>query len=408
MSIISIRDGLLATQDSSRRVFRGNLIIEDGKIISVGGELDKSDTLIDASGSLVMPGLANMHTHLGMSMLRGRLTSANNLDEFLKITSEFDKGNDSESVKRSVLLGMAEMISTGTTSFLDLYYSEEITAYLAEKVGIRGFLSWAILDKEYTTQEGVPIENAEKFVKKYGNMEMVRPSFGIQGVYVCSEETIKKVAELAEKYNTIIHLHLAETEEEVRGHIDKCGERPAEFLNKRKILSRRVGAAHCVWLDDEEIKSFSSSGATMIYNPISNAKLRSGRAKAKELLQNRVNMAIGTDSTGSNDNLDMFQTMKFGALIGDLSPQSILDMATINAAKFLGEPIGSLEKGKYADVIILDLKKPLGFPTDEKNAISNIVYSLEGGSVSTSIISGKVVMQDRKFISPEFEELGFD
>ncbi len=408
MSTISIKDGLLVTQDSSRRVFRGNLVIEGGLIKSVGEELDKSDVVIDASGSLVMPGLANMHTHLGMSMLRGRLTSANNLDKFLKITSEFDKKNDNESVKKSVLLGMAEMISTGTTSFLDLYYSQEITAYLAEKIGIRGFLSWAILDKEYTTQEGVPIENAERFVEKYSDMKMVKPSFGIQGVYVCSEETIKKVSELAEKYNTIIHLHLAETEDEVKGHIDKFGERPVEFLSKRKILSKRVGAAHCVWLDDEEIKSFSSAGATMIYNPISNAKLRSGRAKAKEILQGGVNVAIGTDSTGSNDNLDMFQTMKFGALISGISPQDILDMATVNAAKFLSEPIGSLEKGKSADVIILDLKKPLGFPTDEKNAVSNIVYSLEGFSVNTSIINGKIVMQDRKFISPEFEELGFN
>ena len=408
MSTISIKDGLLVTQDSSRRVFRGNLVIEEGLIKSVGEELDKSDVVIDASGSLVMPGLANMHTHLGMSMLRGRLTSANNLDEFLKITSEFDKKNDNESVKKSVLLGMAEMISTGTTSFLDLYYSQEITAYLAEKIGIRGFLSWAILDKEYTTQEGVPIENAERFVEKYSDMKMVKPSFGIQGVYVCSEETINNVVRLAEKYNTIIHMHLAETDEEVKGHIEKYNERPAEFLEKRKVLSQRVGAAHCVWLNEEEIRGFAASGATMIYNPISNAKLRSGTAKAKEIIQSGANITLGTDSTGSNDNLDMFQTMKFGALISDLSPQIVLDMATINSAKFLRMPTGSLEKGKAADVIIADLKRPLSFPTDDKNAVSNIVYSLEGGSVNTSIINGKIVMQDKKLISPEFEELGFD
>ncbi len=402
MSTITIRDGLIVTQDAKRRILRGSVVIEDSVIASVGAKADKSDVVIDAGDRVVLPGLINMHTHVGMSMLRGMVPN-DNLDVFLKKTSEFDSRNTKEMIEVSTLLGAEEMLMSGTTSFLDLYYSEDVIADAVAGTGLRAYLSWVALDEKFTTQKGVPIKNAEKFLKGYAGKPLVTPSVGLQGVYVCSKDTVSQAFDLAKKYDTIVHMHLSETMREVHDHAGKYGERPVAWMGKNGFLSDRLVAAHCVWLEDAEMIALAKAGATPVYNPISNARLGSGVADVKKMLKRRIHVAIGTDSTASNDNLDLLQDMKFGALINNLAPQDVLDMATVNAAKALRLDAGSIESGKKADIILLDRAGAFMSPTGTRNAVSNIVYAAEGRSVSISIIDGKVVLDGGVLLSKKFD-----
>ncbi len=387
--MILIRNGIVVTQDRSRRVLEGNVLAEEDTIESVGKKADKSDMVIDANGMIVMPGLINMHTHVGMTSLRG-MVDCSSLKSFLDQTMAFDSRNTNKMIKESTKIATEEMLSTGTTSFLDLYYSEDIIAEVASKSGLRAFLSWVTLDKEYTTQKGDPIRNAESFVRRYKGKGMVTPSFGLQGVYVCSKETIQQTDALAKKHGTILHMHLAETEMEVKGHMKKYSSRPIEWMHKNGFLSKRLVAAHCVWANEKENKMLAASGTTVVNNAISNARLGSGTAPIGDMINNRVNVTMGTDSAASNDSLDMFQTMKFSALVNRLPAQAVLDAATVNAARTLASGTGSIESGKKADIIILSRSASIT-PLSRQNAVNNIVFAASGKDVATSIINGKVV-----------------
>ena len=387
--MITISNGIVITQDARRRVIQGNVIVEGDAITSVGKKSERSDIVIDAKGGIVMPGLINMHTHVGMTTLRGAV-DCSNLTRFLEETAKFDRRNTREKVKESASMAAAEMIATGTTSFLDLYYSEDAIAEEAERAGIRAFLSWVVLDKEHTTQVGDPIRNAEAFVKKYKNKRTVMPSFGLQGVYACSKDTIQETDRLAEEHGTILHMHLAETKEEVRSHVKKYSMRPVEWMRRNRFLSSRLVAAHAVWVDDKEMSMLARSGTTVVNNAVSNARLGSGTARIKEMLKRGINVALGTDSAASNDSLDMFQTMKFSALINGLTAQEALDAATVSAAKALRCNTGSIEEGKKADIIVIGRRQSI-CPLSKKNAVSNAVFAAQGSDVAKSIINGAVI-----------------
>ncbi len=393
--------GIVLTQDKNRRIIKGNVLVRGDTIESVGRESDKSGRVIDASGSIVMPGLINMHSHVGMAPLRGRLTGTADLGEFLAETSRFDSRNGKELLEASSLIGIVEMLRTGTTAFLDLYYSEDIVARNAKMAGIRANLAWVILDKEYTTQKGVPLKNAEDFVRRYTGEELVRPMFGLQGVYVCSEETIGRTMELSDKYDTNVHMHLSETRKEVDDNMKKHGMPPVEYLWNRGFLSKRMIAAHCVWLEEREMTAMAESGATAVYNPVSNMKLGSGKANIMGMLQKKINITIGTDSVASNDSLDIFGTMKSGALESGVTPQMMLDFASVNAAKALGTNSGSIEQGKKADIIVVDGKSAGMVPTLAENAVSNLVYSACGRDVSLCIVDGNIIMRDGTLVGRE-------
>jgi len=402
---IAIKNGLIITHNSNKRVIRGSVEIEENtisRVVSGSDGIDKSDFVIDGKDHIVMPGLVNTHTHIGMSAIRG-MVDTRSLGRFLKETGEFDSRNTEDKIEASALMGIAEMLSTGTTAFLDLYYSEDVIARVAKKIGMRAYLAWVVLDKEFTTQKGIPIENARRFVESNISGTLVRPAFGLQGVYVCSEETIAKAKELAEKYNTVLHMHLSETRSEVAGSLKKYGKRPVEWLYERGLLTNRMVAAHAVWLNNSEMKMLAEKGVTVSYNAASNLRLGSGRAKINKLLNSGVNITIGTDSTASNDSLDMFQAMKISALENRLPPETALEFATLNAAKALGYNGGSIEEGKIADIIMLDAKRPQLVRTTEKNAVSNVVYSAEGPNVDYSIVDGKILIERGKFTTFDYE-----
>lgn len=398
MSIL-IRNALIVTQNHRRNIAKGNILIEKDKISYIGKKEFGADTIIDAHNMAAMPGMINTHTHVAMSRFKGALDDIN-LDSFLERTFKLDASRTSADIFESSVIGMNELIDSGTTSFLDLYYSEDIIAKAAQKTGIRAFLSWVTLDRKFTTQKGDPLRNAERFVKKFKSSGLVSPSIGVQGVYVASDETLAKAKELAKKYKVIIHIHLAETKKEVDDYINEKGESPVEHLYKTSFLDSNVVAAHCVWLSEPEIKMLAKSKASVSWNQVSNSKLASGSARIKEMLDNGINVTIGTDSNGSNNSLSMFEAMKFSALsvknlynnAAVMNAQKIFDMVTVNAAMALHRnDIGSIEKGKKADIVLLDIAKPNMRPSNEKNIINNIVYSANPSNVCHVIINGNIV-----------------
>ncbi|MGC8687569.1 MAG: amidohydrolase family protein [Candidatus Micrarchaeia archaeon] len=396
---ILIRNALLVTQNSQRSIFKSNLFIKGNRIAYIGSKSPSADVVMEGDGYAVLPGFINTHTHVAMSMFKGLLDDID-LELFLEKTFKLDSNRKENEIFDSALLGIKEMIDSGITSFLDLYYSEDTIARAAQQAGIRSFLSWVVLDKKYTTQHGNPIDNAKRFIKSFRGNNLVTPSVGIQGVYVASDATIAKAESLAKEYNTILHMHLAETRKEITDYSKKTGDTPVAHLYKHKMLNQRVVAAHCVWLSEDEIKMLAKSGISVSWNHISNAKLASGSAPISEMLESGVNISIGTDSNGSNNSLNMFEAMKFSALslkdkTGDaakISAQRVFDMATINGAKALHrKDLGSIELGKKADLVLLDIEKPNMTPSSELNIVNNIVYSANPSNVSHVIINGNIV-----------------
>ena len=384
----------------------------EGNTISyIGPETHEATDIIDGTNKLVMPGLINTHCHVAMSHLRGKLDDMP-LSRFLELTFKLDSERTEKGIYNSALLGIYEMIDAGVTSFVDLYYSEDVIARAAKDVGMRAFLSWVTLDQDKTTQKGDTTSNAEHFIGSFQKDELITPSVGVQGVYVASDEVYLKAKELAERKDTIIHGHLSETREEVYNFMDEHnGERPTEHLDSIGFLNPRFLAAHGVWNTLREVKLMGKNKCRISWNPVSNAKLGvGGIAPVSEYRQNGVLVTVGSDSSGSNNNQELFQSMKFGSIWVKnerwdpalTTAQEILDMGTVNGAEALNRPdLGSIETGKKADFAILDLRTPRLMLTNSENAVSNIIYSADSSCVSDVVINGKVVKRDRKIIGYE-------
>lgn len=414
MSIL-IRDGMVVTQDRERRIINSDIYIEGNFITEIGKNIThEADYIIDARNRIVMPGLINTHTHVGMSMFRGAVEDMR-LDKFLEKTFQLDARRTEEDIYYSSLLSMAEMIRTGTTSFLDLYYDEHIIARAVEKSGLRGFLSWVTLDREFTTQKGEPLKNAEEFIHSHRGRDRIIPSIGFQGVYVCSDETLLRGKEVAERYGVLGHMHLSETRKEVYDYLKKKNRRPVEHLKEIGFLNSNLIAAHTVWLTVREIDYLAETGVSVSHNPVSNMKLGTGgAAPVPEMIGRNVNVTLGTDSSVTNNNLDMFDVMKTGGLMHKndrwdasvLSSQEILDFATVNAAKALkmSPLLGSIEEGKLADLIVVD-PFPSGIPLKKENVIPNIVYGLKGLNVTHTIVDGKILMDSGRIVSFDVNEV---
>lgn len=411
-----IRNALIVTQDSGRTVLQGNVYIEGDTIQAVGTEEHNADNIIDASGKIVAPGLINTHCHVAMSHLRGKLDDIL-LGRFLDRTFRLDSERTSEGIYNSALLGTYEMLESGVTSFLDLYYDEDTIAEAAMKSGIRAFLSWNTLDEDKTTQKGNPSKNAERFIQKYRGEELVTPSIGVQGVYVASDEVYLKAKEIAEKQDTIIHGHLAETREEVYNFMKlNQGERPTEHLESIGFLGPRFVAAHGVWNTLREVKLLGKNHCSVSWNPVSNAKLGvGGLAPVPEYVENGVNVSMGSDSAGSNNNQELLQSMKFGSIWvknerwnpSITTAQSILDMATVNGAIALKRmDIGSIETGKKADITFFNTKSPRLMLTTPETAVSNIVYSADTSTISDVMVNGEFVKKDGSLL--RYDPAAFD
>ena len=405
--MILLKNGLIVTQDGERRIFRGDVLIDGDRIISVEKDIDEdADETIDCTGDIISPGLINTHGHVSMAIMRSSADDLH-LHDFLERTFSMDAKRTRKDVYWGSMLGILEMIRSGTTSFVDLYYWEDEVAKAVKDTGIRGFLAWATLDEDFTTQEGSPLSNAEHFVRTHAGIDRVYPMVGIQGVYVASKETWLSAKEIALRHGTMTHFHLSETRKEVYEHQEKTGMRPAEWLDHIGFLGNESLAAHGVWLTVNEIRKLSKNGAKVSHNPTSNMKLATGGyAPLPEMFREGVTVSLGTDGCATNNNLDMMEEMKFAAIMHKahrwdatvIPAQKALDMATTDGAKSLRmeHEIGSIEPGKKADIIVLDGNAPEAIPLTPETVLPNMVYSMKGDAVKHSIIDGNIVMRDRK------------
>ena len=278
MSLL-LRGGLVVTQDPRRRLFAGDVLVDDGRIAAVGSVDRAADEVIDATGSAVLPGFINLHHHVANTLLRG-IADDMPLEELLPKVYAVDAKLTRRDVQIGALLGCVEMIRSGTTSFHDLFYWEDEVARAVRESGMRGFLSWVTLDEAFTTQHGSPLKNADAFVAKQKGDPLVTPSVGVQGVYAASQETYARAKEIAARHDVRLHTHLSETRGEVEGHRKKTGLRPVEWLEKIDFLDPRVTAAHCVWVTINEVRTLARHGVSVAHCPVSNMKLASeiGRA----------------------------------------------------------------------------------------------------------------------------------
>jgi len=347
-----------------------DILIAGDRIAQVGKNLKKENgdgMEIEGSKRLAMPGLINTHTHAAMALFRG----AGDDMELMKWLSSriwpMEAKLAAEDVYAGGMLAALEMVKSGTTTFCDMYYCMDEMARVCREIGIRGYLSYAIINREISKEPGDPVGNCKKFIKRYQKDPLVFPVAGPHAIYTNSEDSLRRVAELCRETKTLAHIHLSETKGEVENCIKHTGKRPAQYLDSLGFFDVPALAAHCIWLDPAEISLLSKKNVSIAHNPVSNMKLASGIMPLKKIQQARVNISLGTDGAASNNSLDMFETVKITALlhkVTDMDAEAtkaagILKMATANGGKALNSPLlGKIEKGCAADVILLDNMSP--------------------------------------------------
>ena len=414
---ILIKNALILSPNTN---FEGkqSLLIKDDIIAEIAPEIDESDVekIIDAEGKILLPGLINTHTHLSMTLFRG-LADDLSLDSWLNDHIWPMEANlNGDYCYIGALLGAVELIKSGTTTFSDMYFYMEDVARAVDEAGIRAVLSYGMIDfGDAERRENEIKENLDLFKNCNGMADgRIKVFFGPHSPYTASEELLIKVRELADEYNMGIHIHVSETEKEINDVSEEKGLRPFEYLDKIGFLGPDVVAAHCVWLSDEEIEIIKKNNVKVSHNPCSNMKLASGISPVSKLIENDICVSIGTDGASSNNNLDLIEELKTASLlqkVSTLDPKVLnsdesVAMGTIKGAEALAldDEIGSIEVGKKADIILIDTNSANMVP-DSSSLSSNIIYSANGSNVDTTICNGKVLMENKKLVVLDEEEI---
>jgi len=398
----------------------GFVAIKDRKIAALGPMADLTetgnvDTLIDCTGQLIMPGLVNTHTHAPMTLFRGM---ADDLDLMTWLHEHIfpaeAKSVSPEMVYWCAKLAAAEMILSGTTTVADGYFLEDSVAEAFLESGMRAVPAQGVIDFPAPGVQDPTknVETALEFIERWQDKNpLLTPAVFCHSPYTCSPDTLQRAKEIARRQNVKLFVHLAETEAEVHQVKDQFGATPVRYLEKIGILDKDTICIHCVWLEEEEITILARSGASVVTCPQSNMKLASGIAPLQEIIVAGIPVGLGTDGCASNNRLDLFCEMDICAKIHkvkDLDPtalpaQTVLQMATLGGAEILGlgQKIGSLAPGKEADLIALDMRQPHLQPFYHQDLL---VYSGSGGDVSTAIIGGRLVLQDKKILTFDVDE----
>jgi 5-methylthioadenosine/S-adenosylhomocysteine deaminase len=420
-----IRNGTVVTMDGSRRVIEdGGVAIKGGRIVAVGrtAEIDRSYAareVINATGKVVIPGLINGHTHVPMTLFRG-IADDLDLQEWLtKYIFPAEAKNVTEDfVRVGTRLGLAEMIRSGTTTYCDMYYFEDAIADETFKAGMRGVLGETVIDfpvaDNKTNAEAMAY--VEKFVSHWKGNSLIVAAIAPHAPYTVSEEHLKAVRAFSDRTGAPIVTHISETKREVDDSIKAKGASPIEYLNRFGFLNDRVIAAHVVWPTEDELKILKRLGVGIVHNPQSNMKLASGTAPVPQMLKENLPVGLGTDGAASNNDLNLWEEMDSAAKLHKLisndpkvvTAEEAFEMATIRGARalHLEKEIGSIEKGKRADVAIVDLDALNQTPF--YNIYSDLVYATKAGDVRTVIIEGRVVMRDRRLLTLNEEMIKAD
>lgn len=399
---ILIKNVNLISMSEKREKYEENIdiLIENKKISKIDKNIDCNvDKIIDGSGKILMPGLINAHSHVPMSIFKETIDGYD-LQSWLnkKIWPMESKLNE-EDIYYASLLSYIEMIKSGTTMVNDMYFKTDNIIKAAKDIGIRLQTTWNLLANNM--QEG--LDNLSNIMSKYKNEDLINFNAGIHGLYTNTPSSVEKYLEYSKEKNINIHMHFCENSKEIDDIKDIYGMRPIDII-KKYFNDRKCLFAHCVKLNKEDIKMLSKYDISVVHCPISNLKLGCGIADVNTMLENNINVSLGTDGQGSGSNLDLFDVMKITPLLQKginenpklIDSYSVLQMATINGAKALSmeNKIGKIEDGYLADMIILDVNNTKMQPIN--NIFSDIVYNANGSNVITTIINGNIVMEDRK------------
>jgi 5-methylthioadenosine/S-adenosylhomocysteine deaminase len=414
---IIVTGGIVVTVDRARNIYNPGAIAIDGTtIVAVGPATDiaarfKAAEHISAAGSIVIPGLVNTHGHAPMVLYRG-LADDLRLQEWLEkyIFPAEAKTVSREMVRAGTRLAALEMIQSGTTTYADMYYFEEEIARATKAAGMRGVLGQTIIKfpvaDAKTPQDG--LARAETFIREFASDDLIVPAVAPHAPYTLDAKDLLASRALATKFGVPVLIHVAETEAELSSSkTAHAGMSPVGYLQSIGFWGPRTVAKHAVWVDASDIRLLRSHQVAISHNPESNMKLASGIAPVPEYLAAGVTVGLGTDGAASNNDLDMFEAMRFAALLhkvktGDprvLPARAVLDMATIGGATALGleNQIGSIEAGKRADLAVVSTAAARLTPMYEP--ISHLVYAARGEDVRTVMVNGRVLMRDRRMLT---------
>ncbi|MDQ2691057.1 MAG: amidohydrolase family protein [Chloroflexota bacterium] len=420
-------NALVLTMDETlRQYFPGALAVQGDSIIAVGSEDEirkkySAQETIDCGGKILMPGLVNAHTHVPMTLLRG-LADDLRLDVWLMgymmpVEREFVSP---EFVRLGTLLACAEQIRSGVTTFNDMYYFEEDVAQAAADAGMRAVCGQTVM--KFPAPDAASFEDslqmAREFIQRWKDHPLIIPAVAPHAPYTCTAEILHATAELAREFDVPLHTHLAETAFEVENSREEHGTPVIPYVKKQGLFEAKVIAAHCVHVDIGEIRTLQNAGAGVSHNPSSNLKLASGFAPVARMLETGLNVGIGTDGPASNNDLVMFEEVRLATFIAKAvtndptslpAPQALLMATRLGAqALHIGHLTGSLEPGKRADLVIVDISPLHNSPSFKRapdNAYAQIVYASKSTDVSDVMVNGRWLMRDRQLLTLNEEEL---
>jgi 5-methylthioadenosine/S-adenosylhomocysteine deaminase len=422
-------NALVLTMDENfTQYFPGAVAVKEDKIIAVGNEGDlkkeyatRARETIDCNGKVLMPGLINAHTHVPMTLLRG-LADDLRLDVWLMgymmpVEREFVSP---EFVRLGTLLACAEQIRSGVTTFNDMYYFEEDVAKAAADAGMRAVCGQTVM--KFPAPDAASYDDslqmARDFIERWKGHPLIVPAIAPHAPYTCTAEILRATAEVAKEFDVPLHTHLAETAFEVDNMRNEHGMPVIPYVKKQGIFEAKVIAAHCVHVDTGEMRTLLHAGAGVSHNPSSNLKLASGFAPVVKMLETGLNVGIGTDGPASNNDLDMFEEVRLAAFVAKAvtndptslpAPWALLMATRLGAqALHLGHLTGSVEAGKRADLILVDISPLHNAPSFKRaadNAYAQIVYAGKSTDVSDVMVNGKWLMRDHQLLTLKEEEL---
>lgn len=416
---ILIRNGRVLTMDPDLTEFRdGAVAIRGEQIVAVGGSETvgrrSARQVIDARGGIVMPGLVNTHTHAAMTLFRGLADDVPLMRWLNDHIFPAEAALDSHQVYCGAMLACAEMILSGTTTFCDMYLFEDAVARAVQAAGMRAVVGEVLFD--FPSPNYGPIERGLDYtanlIARYRDDPLITIAVEPHSPYLCAPDLLQRAFELAGRHGLPMVIHLAETVSEVQTVRQRYGRTPVEHLEQLGVLGPHVLACHCVQLSETDIERLRRYDVKVSHNPESNMKLASGIAPVPDLIAAGVCVGLGTDGAASNNNLDLLLEMDTAAKLAKvhrldptaLDAATVLRMATSAGARALGleARIGSLEPGKRADIILLDMHKPHLTPL--YHPASQLVYAARGSDVATVIINGRIVMQDGRILTFDVDQ----
>jgi len=408
-----IKNATVLTMDEDKNIYENGLVAVVGnKIVAVtdGSDLKEfaAKKLIDAEGGIVMPGMINTHTHVSMTVFR---SLADDVPDRLRryIFPLENKMVSKEMSYLGALHGSVEMAKSGVTTMVDMYLYEESAAEAVKEIGLRGIMTQNII--KYPTADGkdaqAKIDLAIEFIEKYKGDELITPGFGPHAPHTVNTEDLEKIRALSEKYNVPVSMHVAETEQEFDDFEDNYGMTPVEYLDSIGILNERLIAAHAIFVTDSDIALMKARDIGVAHNIVANIKSAKGISPALEMHDQGLRVGLGTDGPMSGNTLDIIGQMGYVAKLHKLAnkdrsvmpPVKVVEMATMGGARAIHreDELGSLEKGKLADIAIIEVKSANMVPM--YSPYSALVYSANASNVDTVIVNGKVIVEDKVLLT---------